>query len=406
MDLFQKCQAFYSNPEFAQSLGYPANPRMAQALGIYPFFIPIERAEGTEIIVDGRRMIMVGSNNYLGLTADPRVREAAVKAIEKFGTGCTGSRFLNGTLELHQELEDRLAKFVGKQKALVFSTGYQTNLGTISALLGNEDVVISDTEVHASLIDGICLSTFRKKIKIRFFKHNDPGDLEKVLQSNSANKGKLVIVDGVFSMRGDVSPLPEIVPLCKKHGAKLLVDDAHALGILGGGRGTAFHYDCVEDVDLIMGTFSKSFASMGGFIAGDKEVIHWIQHFARPFIFSASLAPANLATVLACLEVVENEPECVARVNQIAATMRRELQNLDLNIGNSQTPIVPIILGDQVKTLKMWNSLYREGIYTNVVLPPAVAPKSSMLRTSYMATHTDDQLQKVLEVLRKVIKKI
>jgi 8-amino-7-oxononanoate synthase len=402
MDIFEKCKAFYSKPEFAQKLGYPTNPRTAQAMGVYPFFIPLNETEGTEVVIGNKRLIMIGSNNYLGLTTHPKVREAAIEAIKKYGTSCTGSRFLNGTLEMHLELEERLAKFVGKEKALVFSTGFQTNLGTISCILDKEDVVITDKEVHASIVDGVRMSKAEK----RYFKHNDTKDLEKILQSYPKEKGKLVIVDGVFSMGGDIAPLPEIIPLCKKYGARLMVDDAHSVGVLGGGRGTAFHFNCVDDVDLIMGTFSKSFASVGGFIAGDKETIHWIQHFARPLIFSASLPAPNVAAVLAALDVIEEEPERVVRVNKISEMMRRELRAIGYNVGNSQTPIIPIIIGDQLKTMQAWKILFEAGIYTNVALPPAVPPNMSLLRTSYMATHTDEQLEKVLETFKHIKQKL
>ncbi|MCP2520194.1 pyridoxal phosphate-dependent aminotransferase family protein [Candidatus Aminicenantes bacterium AC-335-A11] len=371
-------------------------------MGVYPFFIPLNETEGTEVVIGNKRLIMIGSNNYLGLTTHPKVREAAIEAIKKYGTSCTGSRFLNGTLEMHLELEERLAKFVGKEKALVFSTGFQTNLGTISCILDKEDVVITDKEVHASIVDGVRMSKAEK----RYFKHNDTKDLEKILQSYPKEKGKLVIVDGVFSMGGDIAPLPEIIPLCKKYGARLMVDDAHSVGVLGGGRGTAFHFNCVDDVDLIMGTFSKSFASVGGFIAGDKETIHWIQHFARPLIFSASLPAPNVAAVLAALDVIEEEPERVVRVNKISEMMRRELRAIGYNVGNSQTPIIPIIIGDQLKTMQAWKILFEAGIYTNVALPPAVPPNMSLLRTSYMATHTDEQLEKVLETFKHIKQKL
>ena len=406
MDLFEKCREFYANPQYAQKIGYPVNPRLAQALGVYPYFIPIESAEGTEVVVDGKRLIMLGSNNYLGLTHDPRVKAAATDAIEKYGTSCTGSRFLNGTLSLHLELEDKLAKFTGKESALVFSTGFQTNLGTISSLMGKDDIVITDKDAHASIIDGIRLSPAPLERKARFFKHNDMEDLENILRSYPPEQQKLVIVDGVFSMGGDIAPLPQIITFCRKYGARFMVDDAHSIGVLGRGRGTAFHFDCVDDVDLVMGTFSKSLASIGGFIAGEKEVIHWIQHMARPFIFSASLPPANVAAALAALEIIRKEPERVEKVNRLARFMRTELQALNYDTGNSQTPIIPIIIGDQFKTLQAWDVLFKAGIYTNAVLPPAVPSHLSMIRTSLMATHTKDQLDKALSVFKLVKKKL
>jgi 8-amino-7-oxononanoate synthase len=396
MDIMEKCYQFYSKPEFAQTLGYPTNPRTAQAMGFYPFFIPIEESEGTEVIIDNKKLIMIGSNNYLGLTTHPKVREAAIEAIKKYGTGCTGSRFLNGTLHMHLELEDRLAKFVGMEKSIVFSTGFQTNLGTITAIVGKDDVIISDKEVHASIIDAISLAKIQKRTNLRFYKHNDMKSLENILKRYSHDHGKLVVVDGVFSMGGDIAPLPEITRLCKKYNSRLMVDDAHAVGVLGEGRGTATHFNCIEDVDLIMGTFSKSFASTGGFIAGKEEVIHWIKHFARSFIFSASLTPANTAAVLAVLDVIEEEPERVQKVNQIAETMRNELKALGFNIGESQTPIIPIIIGDQFKTMQAWRFLFDAGVYTNVAIPPAVPPHLSLLRTSYMASHKQENLDKIL----------
>lgn len=406
MDLFEKCREFYANPQFAQKIGYPTNPRLAQALGLYPYFIPIESAEGTEVVVDGKRLIMLGSNNYLGLTHHPRVKAAAAEAIKKYGTSCTGSRFLNGTLAIHIELEEQLAEFTGKEKALVFSTGFQTNLGTISSLIGKDDIVITDRDAHASIIDGIRLTPAQKDGKTRYFQHNDMEDLANILRSYPLEQRKLVIADGVFSMGGDIAPLPQIIPLCRDYNARFMVDDAHAIGVLGRGRGTAFHFDCVDGIDLVMGTFSKSLASIGGFIAGTKEVIHWIQHFARPFIFSASLPAANVAPVLAALEIIREEPERVEKVNRLARTMRAELQALGYNTGNSQTPIIPIIIGDQFKTLQAWDLLAKAGVYTNAALPPAVPSHLSMLRTSLMATHTEDQLDKVLSVFKLARKKL
>ncbi|MGQ9674019.1 MAG: aminotransferase class I/II-fold pyridoxal phosphate-dependent enzyme [Candidatus Aminicenantales bacterium] len=398
MSLFEKCKGFYSDPAIAQKYGYPVNPRTARAMGLYPFFIPLDQTEGTEVTIEGKRLIMIGSNNYLGLTTHPKVKEAAIEAIRKYGTSCTGSRFLNGTLHLHIELESRLAQFVGLEKALVFSTGFQTNLGTIAALVNSEDVVITDREVHASIIDGVRMSKGQKA----FFKHNDMEDLEKILQKYPKEKGKLIIVDGVFSMSGDIAPLPQIIALGKTYNAQLMVDDAHSIGVLGGGRGTGFHFNCPQDVDLVMGTFSKSFSSIGGFIAGPEEVIDWIRHFARPLIFSASLPAPNVATVLAVLDIIENEPEHVERVNRIGERMRRELKSMGYNIGDTQTPIIPIIIGDMMRTMQAWKTLFEAGIYTNVALPPAVAPEMCLLRTSYMATHTDEQLDKVLEVFQRM----
>jgi 8-amino-7-oxononanoate synthase len=402
MDIFEKCIGFYNDPKVAQRYGYPTNVKTVQQMGMFPYFIPIDQAEGPEVIIDGRRLLMIGSNNYLGLSNDPRVKEAAIEAIRKYGTSCTGSRFLNGTLHMHIELEERLAKFVNLEAALVFSTGFQVNIGSIPALTEAQDVLITDKEVHASIIDGVRQAKVQKKTQTRRFKHNDPADLENVLKACPREAGKLVVIDGVFSMGGDIARLPEMVPLCKKYGARIMVDDAHSLGVLGGGRGTAHHFNLVSDIDLVMGTFSKSFASVGGFISGPKEVIHWIQIFARPFIFSASLPPANVATVLACLDIIEQEPERVERVNKIGERVRRELSAMGYNIGESGTPIIPIIIGDMMKTLKVWRTLYDTGIYANAALPPAVPPELSLLRTSYMATHTDAQIDRVLETFKQL----
>ena len=400
MGIIDRVTGFYERPEYAQRLGYPANPRTLQALGLYPFFIPINKSEGTEVIIDKKRLIMLGSNNYLGMTTHPRVKEAAVEAIKKYGTGCTGSRLLNGTMELHIELEEALSRFVGKEKALVFSTGFQTNLGTITSLMEKDDVVITDKKAHASIMDGVILAKTQKRIQIRFFKHNDMSDLEKILSRYAADRVKMIVTDGVFSMDGDVANLPEIVVLAQKYNATIMVDDAHALGVLGGGRGSAAHFDCTDKVDLIMGTFSKSFASIGGFIAGRREYIHWIQHFARPYIFSASLPPANLAAAHAVLNIIQAEPHHIERLNQVSGMMKRELKSMGYNVGESQTPIIPIHIGDQFKTVQAWKRLYDGGVYTNVGLPPAVPPDSSLLRTSYMATHTNEQMEEALEAFR------
>jgi 8-amino-7-oxononanoate synthase len=379
-------------------MGYPTNPRSAQEVGLYPYFITLDRAEGTQVTVDGRRLIMVGSNNYLGLTSHPKVQQAAIDAVREFGTSCTGSRFLNGTLALHNELEERLARFVGKEKALVFSTGYQTNLGTLSALIGRSDVIIGDKENHASLVDGSRLALGR----LQRFRHDDMDDLERALRACPDQVGKLVVVDGVFSMSGEIAPLLEIVPLCQKYGARLMVDDAHGVGVVGRGRGTAAHFGVTDDVDLIMGTFSKSFASIGGFIAGEETTIHWIQHMARSMIFSAALPAGNVAAALAALGIMEEEPERVDRVNAIAAQMRRNYHDLGYDVGESETPIVPIMIGDQMRALKFWKALFEAGVYTNVVVPPAVPAGKALLRTSYMATHSDEEMGQVLDIFKKV----
>jgi 8-amino-7-oxononanoate synthase len=384
MDIFEKCYQFTLAKE-------------AIAAGIYPYFIPLTGSEGTEAEFRGRRLIMCGSNNYLGLTTHPMVRQAAIDAIHKFGTSCTGSRFLNGNLELHEQLEKELAEWVGKPSALVFSTGMQTNLGTISALVGRGDVVILDKEDHASIVDGARLSWGETKR----YRHNDLADLERMLKDIPEDKGRLVIVDGIFSMGGDIAALPGIVELCKKYGARLMVDDAHAMGVLGGGKGTAAHFGLTESVDLIMATFSKSFASLGGFIAGDEDIIHYIKHFGRALIFSASIPPSNAAASLAALEVMRSEPERIERVNQIGAHMRQSYRELGFNIGTSESPIIPIIIGDTMQTALMWKLLFENGVYVNAAISPAVPTGQELLRTSYMATHTDEQLARVLDIFEK-----
>jgi 8-amino-7-oxononanoate synthase len=389
MDLFEKCRCW-------------TDAKDLKARGFYPYFMPLDDTEGTEVTIGNKKLVMIGSNNYLGLTTHPKVREAAIDATRHFGTSCTGSRFLNGTLAWHLDLEKRLAGFMQKEAALVFSTGYQTNVGTISSLLGRDDFVVTDKDDHASIVDGCRLSFGTMKR----FRHNDMDDLERVLGALPPERGKLVVVDGVFSMGGDIAPLPEIIPLCQKHDARLMVDDAHSVGVLGGGRGTAIHLGVNDGVDLVMGTFSKSFASLGGFIAGEEPVIHYIQHHARSLIFSASMPPGNVAAVAAALEVMIEEPERIERVNQIADYMRAEFRRLGFNTGPSQTPIIPIIIGDMEKTFFAWKSLFDAGVYTNPVIPPAVPANLSLLRTSYMATHTDAQMAFVLETFEQVGKAI
>jgi 8-amino-7-oxononanoate synthase len=390
MDIFDKCYNFKDAEE-------------VKGMGIYPYFRAISSGQDTEVMVGGKKMIMIGSNNYLGLTSHPKVKEAALEAVKKYGSGCSGSRFLNGTLDIHEELERRLAKFMRKEAAQVFSTGFLTNLGTIATLVNRKDHVITDRSDHASIVDA-CRLSFGNVIK---FKHNDMFDLKRVLSSYENKTGKLIVTDGVFSMEGDIANLPEIVNLAKQHKARVMVDDAHAIGVLGeNGRGTAEHFDLEDEVDIIMGTFSKSFASLGGFIVSSERVINYIKHFSRALIFSASPPPAAVAACLAALDIIESEPERRKKLWQITRKMHKEFKALGFNIGNSQTPIIPIYIGDDIKTFKMWKMLFDEGIFTNPIISPAVSPGSQLLRTSYTATHTDEQLNKVLEVFEKVGKKM
>ncbi len=389
MDLFEKCRSYTAAKEAMES-------------GIYPYFIPLNENEGTEVVFQGKRLIMCGSNNYLGLTTHPKVREAAIEAIKRYGPSCTGSRFLNGTLALHEQLESELAEFVGKEAALVFSTGMQTNLGTVSALIGRDDVVVLDKEDHASIVDGARLGYG----KIERFRHNDMEHLAKVLKSIPETAGALIVVDGMFSMEGDLAPLPELIKVAKQFGARLMVDDAHSMGVLGEGRGTAAHFGVTDQVDLIMSTFSKSFASLGGFVAGDENTIHYIKHNARALIFSASIPPSNAAAALAALHIMKEQPELGHRVCAIATKMRKGFRELGFDIGNSVTPVIPIIIGDNDRTFLMWKKLFDNGVFVNPVISPAVSPGHQLLRTSYMATHTDEQMDKVLSIFEKVGKEL
>ncbi len=384
-DIFDKAYSFTQAKE-------------AMELGIYPYFRPLSDTEGAIAYFEGKEVVMIGSNNYLGLTTDPRLRKAAKEAVDKYGTSVTGSRFLNGTLELHLELDRRLAKFVNKEAALVFPTGYQTNVGTITAIVGKGDYVIIDKEDHASIVDGCLMS----RGEMKRFNHNDPGSLERALSKLPRDAGKLVVVDGVYSMGGDIAPLPEIVEIAKRFGARIMVDDAHSMGVLGEGRGTAAHFGLTDEVDLIMGTFSKSFASIGGFIAGDEQVVHYIQHHARSLIFSAALPAPNVAVVLEAVNIIENEPEHVKRLWENAEYMRAGLKKLGYNTGQSNTPIIPVIIGDMYRTGIAWGALIEEGVYTNPVVPPGVPPNKSLLRTSYMATHRKEHLDRALKAFETV----
>ena len=386
MDLFKKCT---KATEFESGL---------KESGHYFFFRKLECGQDTEVVVDGKRVIMIGSNNYLGLTSHPRVKEAAIKAIEIFGTGCAGSRFLNGNLEIHEALEKKLAKFFHKEAALVFATGYQTNLGVISALVDRNDVAIIDRYDHASIFDGCRLSYG----KLQKYRHNDMEDLEKVLQATQG-KGQLIIVDGIFSMEGDIVDLPNIVKLAKTYGAKIMVDDAHGIGVLGNdGRGTAEHFGLENEVDLIMGTYSKSLAAIGGFVAGRAEVINWIKHIARSMLFSASLPPSLVASVSTALDIIEEQPELRQRLWRNTRKMLREYKSLGYDTGMSETPIVPILIKDPMRTYQMCKLLFENGVFVNSVISPAVPEGRELLRTSYMASHTEEQLDIVLAAFQKV----
>ncbi|NWF91595.1 MAG: pyridoxal phosphate-dependent aminotransferase family protein [Syntrophaceae bacterium] len=390
MDVFEKCSKIREQTEGLRTSGH------------YFFFRKIETPQDSEVLVDGRRVIMVGSNNYLGLTNHPRVKEAAIRAIEKFGSGCAGSRFLNGNLEIHEELEIKLARFFRKEAAIVFATGYQTNLGAISALVGRNDVAIIDKYDHASIIDG-CRLSFGQ---VKKFRHNDMNDLERILES-VVEKGKLIIVDGVFSMEGDIADLPSIVKLAKAYGARVMVDDAHAVGVLGeGGRGTAEHFALEDQVDLIMGTYSKSLAAIGGFVAGSREVIDFIKHTGRSMIFSASLPPALVASVSAALDIIEEEPQLRIQLWKNTHKMLQGYKALGYDTGTSETPIIPIIIKDSIKVYEMCKRLFEKGVFVNPVVTPAVPPGRELLRTSYMATHTEEQLDRVLDAFEKVGKQM
>ncbi len=372
--------------------------REAQSIGIYPYFRALSQSEGVTATIEGRDVVMLGSNNYLGLTTDQRVRQAMMDAVERYGTSVTGSRFLNGTLELHLELDRRLAEFVGKEAALVFPTGYQTNVGTISAMVGKGDFVIVDKDDHASIVDGCIMA----RGEMKRFRHNDVSSLDSVLARLPADAGKLVVVDGVYSMMGDLAPLPALVEICKRHGARIMVDDAHGIGVTGEGRGTSAHFGLTDEVDLIMGTFSKSFASIGGFIAGSAEAVHYIQHRARALIFSASLPAPNVATVLRALDIMESEPQHVRNLWQNAEYMRHRLNALGYNTGASNTPIIPVILGDDFRVALAWHALIEAGVYTNPVVPPGTPPGSGLLRTSYTATHRREHLDRAVTAFREV----
>ena len=389
LDLFEKCKKYTAAKE-------------VMAAGFYPYFRVVESEQNPEVIVEGKKMVMLGSNNYLGLTSHPKVKEAAIEAIKKYGSGCAGSRFLNGTLDIHVKLEDKLAKFFRKDAALTFSTGYQTNLGIISSIAGKDDVVVIDKLDHASIIDACRLSF----AEVKKFKHNDMGSLEFVLKG-LGDRCKLVVVDGVYSMEGDIAQLPSIVKLCKKYGARLMVDDAHGVGVLGKtGRGTAEHFGLEKEVDIIMGTYSKSMASIGGFVVANEDVIHYIKHTSRPLIFSASPPPASVASVIAALDVIDQEPERREQLWHNTDKMMKAFKQMGFDTGVTETPIIPLLMGEMERAFTMWKILSDEGVFVNPVAPPATPPGRCLIRTSYMATHSDEMLDRVLVILEKAGKKL
>jgi 8-amino-7-oxononanoate synthase len=389
MDLFEKCRSYEAAKE-------------VEAMGLYPYFRQISSLPSTVVVAEGKEVIMIGSNNYLGLTDHPYVIEEIHKAVNKYGSGCTGSRFLNGTLDIHVKLEEELADFMQKEAVLVFSTGFQTNQGTISTLVGKDDIIFGDRSNHASIVDG-CRLSFGE---LRKYRHNDMTELERLLERNNQARGKLIVTDGVFSMEGDIADLPRITQLAAQHGARVMVDDAHSIGVLGeNGRGTAEHFHLEDKVDIIMGTFSKSFASLGGFIAAEYDVIHYIKHFSRALIFSASPPPAAVAAVRASLRILQDEPERRTRLWEITHRMHREFKAMGYQIGTTQTPIVPLLVGEDMKTFAFWKALTEAGLFTNPIISPAVPPGQGLIRTSYTATHTDAQLDRVLETFCTVGKK-
>jgi 8-amino-7-oxononanoate synthase len=375
--------------------------REAQAAGYYPFFIPIESSAGSEVIINGEPKIMMGSNNYLGLTHHPKILAAAEAALKRYGSGCTGSRFLNGTLDLHETLEDRLARFLGKEAALVFSTGYQANLGAVSTLINKGDYIFMDKLNHASLVDSTRLA-FGTVCR---YAHNDMNALERQLAQVPRGAGKLIVTDGVFSMEGDIVNLPEMVTLAEAYDADILVDDAHAIGVLGdGGGGTAQLFALEDKITLIVATFSKSLASIGGVVVGDEPVIHYLKHHARSLIFSASMPPASVATVLAALDVIDEEPELREALWRNTRRMQDGLKSLGYDIGDSETPVIPVLIGDLGVMVMQWRMLFDAGVFTNPVIPPAVPQHSCLLRISMMATHTDQQIDYVLDLFAQGMK--
>jgi 8-amino-7-oxononanoate synthase len=383
--LFDKCRQF-------------TRAREVQAAGLYPYFKPISESEDTVVVIEGQKRIMLGSNNYLGLTHHPKVLEAASRALHRYGSGCTGSRFLNGSLDLHEQLEHALAQFLGKEACLVFSTGYQANLGLISGLVGRNDLVLLDKLDHASIVDGAKMA-FGETER---FNHGDLAGLDRKL-TRAGDRGTLIVVDGVYSMEGDIADVPALVRVARKHGAALALDDAHSIGVLGpNGEGTAAHFGLTDEVDIIAGTFSKSLASIGGFVAATENVIHYLRHHSRPLMFTASLPPANTAGVLAALEVLQREPDRRERLWANTRRLQEGFRQLGYEIGPTETPIVPVLIGPMEKTFLFWRKLFDAGVFTNPVAPPAVPPSQCRLRTSLMATHTPEQVDYALDVFARI----
>ncbi len=393
LDLFQKCYDFTRADE-------------VKKMGLYPYFRSVQENEGPVVMLEGRKVIMAGSNNYLGLTAHPKVKEAAIRALDTYGTGCSGSRYLTGTIDLHIELEEKLAKFMGKEACLLFSTGFQTAQGVIPTLVSRGEYLVSDKDNHASIVAGTLIAR-SSMVDLLRYKHNNMDDLERVLSKLEKDKPKLIVSDGVFSTGGEIVDLPKLVDLAKANNAKVLLDDAHAVGVIGkGGRGTASEFDLEDEVDLTMGTFSKTFASLGGYVVGPEKVINYIKHFAASFIFSASPTPSSVAAAMAALEILEEEPELVNKLVNNAARVRDGLTNAGFNVIPGRTGIVPVILGDDALAFNMWRKLYDAGIFTNVFISPGVPQGRQMLRTSFMATHEDEHLDYVIDQFVKIGKEL
>ncbi|MCX5783054.1 MAG: pyridoxal phosphate-dependent aminotransferase family protein [Elusimicrobia bacterium] len=389
-DIFDKCKNFHTAKLLAEK-------------GFYAYFKAIESAQAPEVMIGGRRFIMAGSNNYLGLADDPRMKAAAIEAVTKYGTGSAGSRFLNGNTVAHEELEKKLAAFKKREAALIYATGYQMNVGTVSCLLQKGDVAVVDKLDHASILDGVKFSDG----ELRRFKHNDIEDLDRIL-TQAGDRGKLVIVDGVFSMEGDICPLPDIVKVCKKRGARLIVDDAHGTGVLGEhGRGTCEHFGLENgEIDLIVGTCSKTFAAVGGFVVGDKDIIHYIQHNSRSMIFSAALPISCVATISKAIDIIEQEPARRKKLWDMSKKLKSEIEKIGLNTGKTETPIIPVMMGDDLKCFMMWRALFDEGVFTNPVVSPAVPPGHALMRLTLMATHTEDHITRIVKAFDVCASKI